>query len=76
MGHIIVSLNDNYCIASIVAKHCVEHKICYKGFDQVQVFFYEETFILEMTLGFMPQSCKWNFISTDIGIICHIALLF
>ena len=35
VGHIIVFLNDNYCIASIVAKHCVEHKICYKGFDQV-----------------------------------------
>ena len=54
VSHIIVFLNDNIALhlllQSIVLNTCFGRK----GLIKSNVFFYEETFIQERTLGFMP----------------------
>ena len=73
---ILICGSYHYCITLVFANHWVAHMFWYLGLFKCIVFFCVETLILEMTLGFMPQSYKWDFISTNIGFLCNITLLF
>ena len=76
MGHIIVSLNDIYCIAFVVARHCVEHKFCYKGFDQVKYFLLCRAKYSWKDLGVCDLGLWLDFIPNAIGFIGYITLCF
>ena len=66
-----------YCIALVVARHCVEHMFWQREFDPVQVFFCEETCILENGFQGLCLSVIIGFVfPIFIGFISYITLCF